>query len=229
MTKAPASASQPSTESSSRAAATPPCAATRGRDDIQGLLPHHHGNGGIPRASRLRNSPLKVRRPSAADGPEALALVADQQSPDIDLLLTDVVMPMMNGREVAEKLIASHPTLRVLFMSGYPSDIILQRDRRGAPFLHPKALPHRRTPTQDPRSADERPHHLTSHPRLGAACARVNKRKDRRTTATSPRKDSPAGERHACQATLRDRFVSACMRDHRSTTGLRRKGQWWRN
>jgi DNA-binding NarL/FixJ family response regulator len=40
--------------------------------------------------------------------------------------MTDVVMPRMNGREVAEKLMESMPGLRVLFTSGYPSDTIVR-------------------------------------------------------------------------------------------------------
>lgn len=42
----------------------------------------------------------------------------------IDLLVTDVVMPEMNGRDLAEKLKSGHPELRYLFMSGYTADVI---------------------------------------------------------------------------------------------------------
>ena len=45
----------------------------------------------------------------------------------IHLLITDVVMPEMNGRVLAEKLTALHPELRVLFMSGYTADVIADR------------------------------------------------------------------------------------------------------
>jgi two-component system cell cycle sensor histidine kinase/response regulator CckA len=45
-----------------------------------------------------------------------------------DLLLTDVVMPDMNGRELRDALRETHPDLRVLFMSGYPGDRILEAD-----------------------------------------------------------------------------------------------------
>jgi two-component system cell cycle sensor histidine kinase/response regulator CckA len=64
---------------------------------------------------------------TAEDGPTAVALVADAQTSRIDLLLTDVVMPQMNGREVADALRASLPGLHVIFTSGYPADTILQR------------------------------------------------------------------------------------------------------
>lgn len=60
----------------------------------------------------------------ATNGVEA-CLVATQQSGPIDLLLTDVVMPGMNGRELAQHLYVIKPNLRVLFMSGYLDDISL--------------------------------------------------------------------------------------------------------
>lgn len=61
---------------------------------------------------------------AAADGPSALALA--RSCPDkIDLLLTDVVMPGMNGRELAEQLILERPETRVLFASGYTDDAVL--------------------------------------------------------------------------------------------------------
>jgi PAS domain S-box-containing protein len=57
----------------------------------------------------------------AGDGKEALA--AAQTAGRIDLLITDVVMPRMTGRELAERLRVSAPSLRVLFMSGYPGSL----------------------------------------------------------------------------------------------------------
>ncbi len=51
----------------------------------------------------------------------------EEQSEPVDLLLSDVVMPGMNGREVAQMLIPKCPNLRVLFMSGYPADVIGQQ------------------------------------------------------------------------------------------------------
>jgi two-component system cell cycle sensor histidine kinase/response regulator CckA len=61
----------------------------------------------------------------AADGVEALA-VAAQHPGTIDLLLTDVVMPRLNGRELAERMLAKNPETRVLFSSGYPADTVVR-------------------------------------------------------------------------------------------------------
>jgi two-component system, cell cycle sensor histidine kinase and response regulator CckA len=54
----------------------------------------------------------------AADGLEALG-IAESYPSEINLLLTDVMMPHMDGRELVEKLRHSRPELRVLYMSGY--------------------------------------------------------------------------------------------------------------
>jgi PAS domain S-box-containing protein len=55
----------------------------------------------------------------AVDGDEALRIAADQNDP-IDLLVTDVVMPNIGGRELARRLTPLRPQMKVLFMSGYP-------------------------------------------------------------------------------------------------------------
>jgi PAS domain S-box-containing protein len=62
----------------------------------------------------------------AASPTQALWL-ARQHSDDLQLLLTDVVMPEMNGRELWQKLDAICPDLRCLFMSGYTADVIADR------------------------------------------------------------------------------------------------------
>jgi signal transduction histidine kinase len=61
----------------------------------------------------------------ARSSTEAFELVKNHNGP-IDLLLTDVVMPELNGRELAEQLVRSRPTLKVLFTSGYPADSIVR-------------------------------------------------------------------------------------------------------
>jgi two-component system, cell cycle sensor histidine kinase and response regulator CckA len=59
----------------------------------------------------------------AGNGREALEVAAREEHA-FDLLLTDVIMPGQNGRELADELRRSHPDLRVLYMSGYSHDII---------------------------------------------------------------------------------------------------------
>jgi PAS domain S-box-containing protein len=72
----------------------------------------------------------------AGDGQDALELLgADHGS--FDLVLSDVVMPRMGGREFADRLARIRPGLPVLFMSGYTNDEIMRRGllEPGAPFL----------------------------------------------------------------------------------------------
>jgi two-component system, cell cycle sensor histidine kinase and response regulator CckA len=57
---------------------------------------------------------------AAANGPDALEM-ARAFTGHIDLLLTDVIMPQMNGSELAPRLVESRPDLRVLYMSGFAS------------------------------------------------------------------------------------------------------------
>jgi CheY-like chemotaxis protein len=61
----------------------------------------------------------------AKDPAEALSLAHEHRNA-IDLLLTDVVMPQMNGRELADKLLELMPDLKVLFMSGFTGDIVIE-------------------------------------------------------------------------------------------------------
>ena len=71
----------------------------------------------------------------AANGPEALGLM-DDVGHSVDLLLTDVVMPLMNGGTLAQSLSRRHPKMRVLFTSGYMDDTVVQEVvAMGAQFL----------------------------------------------------------------------------------------------
>jgi CheY-like chemotaxis protein len=62
----------------------------------------------------------------AATGEEALQLL-DRQDAPVHLLLSDVVMAGMNGRQLAERVAQAHPRMKVLYMSGYTSASIGQR------------------------------------------------------------------------------------------------------
>ena len=62
----------------------------------------------------------------AAGGHDALSIVASQVS-HVDVLLTDVIMPHMQGRELADKVRLLQPTVRVVFMSGYPHSLLSQQ------------------------------------------------------------------------------------------------------
>ena len=72
----------------------------------------------------------------ADDGKSALDWVKSHPGP-IDLLLTDVVMRRMSGPELVERLSATHPNLKVVFMSGYTGELIVERDvlKRGITLL----------------------------------------------------------------------------------------------
>jgi CheY-like chemotaxis protein len=69
---------------------------------------------------------------SAADGARAVELVREHDDV-INLLVTDVVMPRLNGPRVAEILRERHPKMRVLYLSGYTDGVDLPINAPGAP------------------------------------------------------------------------------------------------
>jgi len=73
---------------------------------------------------------------AANSGDDALSVLSSHQG-DIHLLLTDVIMPGMNGRELFKRAIQKYPDMKVLFMSGYTDNIISHRGvlDRNFPFI----------------------------------------------------------------------------------------------
>ncbi|MBA2882593.1 nitrogen-specific signal transduction histidine kinase/CheY-like chemotaxis protein [Desulfosalsimonas propionicica] len=59
-----------------------------------------------------------------AQSPKDALRVAGEYNDKIDLLITDVVMPEMNGRDLSSRLRKNHPDLKTLYMSGYPANVI---------------------------------------------------------------------------------------------------------
>jgi two-component system, cell cycle sensor histidine kinase and response regulator CckA len=75
-------------------------------------------------AEYLQQSGYKVLK--ANGGPHALAIVGEFEGP-IDLMLTDVIMPHMSGRELAQRMANSNPAMKVIFMSGYSDNLLSSR------------------------------------------------------------------------------------------------------
>jgi PAS domain S-box-containing protein len=63
--------------------------------------------------------------PMVASGAQEALRICAQSGPDIQLILTDVVMPEMNGAELRDRVKAIRPDIKVLFMSGYTSNVIM--------------------------------------------------------------------------------------------------------
>jgi two-component system, cell cycle sensor histidine kinase and response regulator CckA len=82
----------------------------------------------------------------SANGPKRAEEIAATRGQEIDLVLTDVIMPSLSGRELVRRLTAVNPKLRVLYMSGYTDNVIAQGGvlEEGLAFLQkpftPRAL-----------------------------------------------------------------------------------------
>jgi CheY-like chemotaxis protein len=75
-------------------------------------------------AAALRSSGYKVLE--AGSGEEAMRRLRRHEGP-LHLLLTDLVMPRMNGRQLADSVRTLYPEVEVLFMSGYTDDVLLRQ------------------------------------------------------------------------------------------------------
>ena len=64
----------------------------------------------------------------ASNGTEAVRLATEPTGPCLHLLLTDVVMPLMGGLELAERVKDAHPEARVIYMSGYSDETMMRRN-----------------------------------------------------------------------------------------------------
>ena len=82
----------------------------------------------------------------ASNGPEALRIANEHTGP-INLLLTDIKMPKMNGRELAERLMPLRPGVKVLYISGHTDSATVNEMalQRGANFLQKPFTPDRLT------------------------------------------------------------------------------------
>src|SRR5450759_3675662 len=78
----------------------------------------------------------------ARNGPEALE-AARTHSGEIQLVVTDVVMPKMSGRELVERIVKDHPGVRILYMSGYTDDAVVRHGivESGVAFLQKPFTP----------------------------------------------------------------------------------------
>ena len=102
-----------------------PAASTSAAESLPEVVPTHRGRGTVlvvDDREDLRHITTRVLREAgyevltATDGPAALAAAGNHP---VDLLLTDLQMPRMSGDDLAVRLLAESPGLRVLFMSGY--------------------------------------------------------------------------------------------------------------
>lgn len=82
----------------------------------------------------------------AANGVDGLALF-HRNADSIDIVVTDVVMPLMNGDELAQRLIEARPTIRIIFITGYADETLIRHNVYGTgipplekPFIHDDLL-----------------------------------------------------------------------------------------
>jgi PAS domain S-box-containing protein len=78
----------------------------------------------------------------AAKDPTEATSICEMNAGPIDLLLTDVIMPQMNGHQLARQLLAARPKMKVLYMSGYTADVAFEGNVRDTlSFLQKPIMP----------------------------------------------------------------------------------------
>jgi CheY-like chemotaxis protein len=110
----------PATGLDATAAASAPAAPQRGDGEVVLVVEDEPAMREVTRRMLARNGYQVV---SAASGQEALATLTHRLD-RIDLLLTDVIMPQMQGKELAGKVLLLHPDTRVVYMSGYTQGLL---------------------------------------------------------------------------------------------------------
>jgi PAS domain S-box-containing protein len=116
---------------------------TQPREDASKLPPGRGVVLLVEDESSLRNLIAKILQSAgysvttAAGGKDALSKVTGQDAPQFDLLITDVIMPAMSGKELSERISVLRPGNKTLFISGYPDDRIAHHGvlEEGVTFL----------------------------------------------------------------------------------------------
>ena len=120
--------------------------------EAEAAAPAHGGSETIlvvEDESMVRNMAVRALKQAgyqviqADSGNSALDVLRNHKD-ELHLLLTDVVMPLMGGRELAQNLLRDRPNTKVLFMSGYTEDAIIHHDHlvEGTAFIAKPWTPH---------------------------------------------------------------------------------------
>jgi CheY-like chemotaxis protein len=80
----------------------------------------------------LRRSGYEVL---GANSPAEALLLSEQHAGDVDLLLSDVVMPLLNGQQLADRLRCTRPGMKVAFMSGYTANVLDRQELLAPGFV----------------------------------------------------------------------------------------------
>ena len=137
----------------------------------------------------------------ASDGAQAVA-VYEQEGARIDLILTDVVMPRMSGREMVDRVRATRPDMRVLYMSGYTGDAIVRHGVLDASLL---LLGKPFTPGRPHRQGPRSPRPVASSPRARLIGRQRAALRSRPSTASPPRERPPRPARSSGDRSRRSR------------------------